>query len=726
MNKFQLSAVVAGISLATGVYFANPESNKNLALTVGIGSGGLLLGVGGTMFVTKKVNERKFKLLAEDKGKLEQTKTDLETNSKIFSNKANRFEAEVKQLTNKLSEATTQLALIKSQKQTTDYQNIEHVKSLTKLQETNRHLITELEKVQETIKNKDARISELNTELEEGWGEQVTTEAEKIFKQRAEKAIIEEIKFDKSIAEEAMELCREYMQIAEEMFEDNEQHHQEAMTVNSKAKEVITNLKQAEIQALGDKEDYIRSLQLKIDDLNSQLNGEILQPEKTKGAIGRHWMVANHLIEHMGELGINLKITGVEECGENDVIAFAYSKSTVPTKICEVLNQHGKVWAKTHGVHFIGNARLSKRFPAIEVTLIVDRPRTETNDAVYKAGLVPSKLFGETIHKALNPKKGGRPTLRVMGATGDGKGISLKNYLNYLTNQDNDTWELWLSDPVDGLSEDYWDCDKVATDAKTASIAFKNFASLHDIREKGKIDGFTDKPVIGLFDEFDRNHSEQQHEEALRIMVSLRHSKMRQILVGQCAEVGKNGWTWGDMTNCSLFAVESSIGILKKHLRPDMGWTLPQVKKLEKDYNLFSKWRDQQREDNPDYPDENKARLGLLIIGDKYQFLELPMAYKGLINSTSAVTIRQNFETFEKTEKIKTAYLEKSIINNTQINAKSKGNKTSSIDLEIPLYCPKCGSKTITEVEPYKDGRRRFKCGKSHKFGVQANQVRNE
>ena len=42
---------------------------------------------------------------------------------------------------------------------------------------------------------------------------------------------------------------------------------------------------------------------------------------------------------------------------------------------------------------------------------------------------------------------------------------------------------------------------------------------------------------------------------------------------------------------------------------------------------------------------------------------------------------------------------------------------------EIPSTCPKCDSTTITEIEGYKDGRRKFRCGRGHKFGIEENQV---
>ena len=709
MNKLQLSIVVAGISLATGVYFSNSESDNNLALTVGMSSGGLLLGVGGTIFVNQKFNQRKINLLIEDKKNLENTNTDLNTKLQTFNTQLNQgkklsdeLTSEVNKLAEQLAQTVTQLKLIESQKQTTDYQNIEHVKGLTKLQETNRHLVSKLESLQEIIKDKDARINELDTELENGWGEQVTIEAEKIFKKRAEKIIIEEIAHDKNVAMRALEICEKYMKLAEEMYEDNEQHHQQAMSVNDKAKEVITNLKQAEIEALGAKEDYIKDLQLKIERLNSQLDGEIVEPEKRKGMVGRYWDIANFLIDHMSELGINLRVTGVEECGEYAIIAFGYSKSVLPTQICEAINKHGKVWSKSHGIHSIGNARLSQRFPAIEVTVYKDKPAQDTTESIYKQGLIPSRLFGETIFKAMTHGNKGKPTLRVMAATGDGKGIATKNLLAYFLGLE-DSWEIWLSDPVSGSDEDYWDCHKVAINRTEARAAYDKFYEIYQGRKAKRLS--TTPKLLGVFDEFDSEHSEEQHEKAQEIMGRIRHVGMHQILVGQSAEVGRNGWTWDAMKNCALLVLEGSIGSLRKHLTTDLGWTLKQKNQLGKEYDKYRKWADAENEANPDRPVENQTRLGLLIIGDRYQFLEIPIAHKGILRGTSAVTVRTE---------IGNGQIENNLTN--QDNDSYKGNSSakkgileSNDDLSM-VTCPHCNSVNVGKQGFNSKGQQYYSC----------------
>lgn len=40
---------------------------------------------------------------------------------------------------------------------------------------------------------------------------------------------------------------------------------------------------------------------------------------------------------------------------------------------------------------------------------------------------------------------------------------------------------------------------------------------------------------------------------------------MKLILIGQSSEVGKNGWTWDEMNNCSLLFIGDAVGTAIKH-----------------------------------------------------------------------------------------------------------------------------------------------------------------
>ncbi len=317
-----------------------------------------------------------------------------------------------------------------------------------------------------------------------------------------------------------------------------------------------------------------------------------------------------------------------------------------------------------------------------------------TNDAMYKQGLIPADQFCDRIYKALDTKQQGKPTLRVMAATGEGKGIALKNLLAYWVNQPG--WEIWLSDPVDGSDEDYWDTPKIAADPIQAGIAYNSFVELHRARIN-QSPAFTDKFVLAVFDEFDKQHDDDDKESALAIMTAIRHTKQRQILIGQCAEVGKNKWTWDDMNNCAMLVLGNSIGTLCKHLAKDMGWSTNRANTVKKEYEKFSDWARKNNDSNPDIPGENQYRIGLLVVSGRYEFLEIPSAHKGIIRSGQAL-IRESLS-------INT---QKAAISN---NLDSPFQEVSEPVVDLKIQCPHCGSDDFKRHSEVKDSSQyRYLC----------------
>jgi DNA-directed RNA polymerase subunit RPC12/RpoP len=169
-------------------------------------------------------------------------------------------------------------------------------------------------------------------------------------------------------------------------------------------------------------------------------------------------------------------------------------------------------------------------------------------------------------------------------------------------------------------------------------------------------------------------------ETAAKIMTAIRHTKQRQILIGQTAEVGSNGWKWDDMKQCSLLVLGESIGTLCKHLVKDLGWTLKKSNEVKKQYEKFSDWTNKKNDSNPDLPPENITRIGLLITGSKFQFLELPIPHKGIIRS----------------ERVRS-----SLSINTQNQLSTNNIDTAKVEVKkvfvVPeIKCHNCGSTEFT------------------------------
>lgn len=287
----------------------------------------------------------------------------------------------------------------------------------------------------------------------------------------------------------------------------------------------------------------------------------------------------------------------------------------------------------------------------------------------------PADKFGDVVTRYHNDK----PTLRVMTRTGGGKGIAVKNLLkHYLENWEG--WELWLSDPQHGSSEDYWQCAKVATSPAQAHQALEAFASEFDNR-KNSLSKFQDLPIMGIFDESDKTFDKKQKAIISQIWTEIRHRKMKLILIGQSGEVGKQGWHWDEMNNCALMFIGDAIATAIKH-SDDLGWSADMKQKIA---SIYSKVSEFFAFTNADIPVKNQHRFCLLISGLKYDFVEIPPA------------------------------LDSELINNKSFLASYPYQSIAAKESK-DLICPKCGSFDVK-----KNGRtgekQRFKCSNcSHNF----------
>ncbi|MFM6138019.1 MAG: hypothetical protein ACKPCP_28405, partial [Sphaerospermopsis kisseleviana] len=196
----------------------------------------------------------------------------------------------------------------------------------------------------------------------------------------------------------------------------------------------------------------------------------------------------------------------------------------------------------------------------------------------------------------------------------------MKNLLNhYLNNWDQ--WELWLSDPQHGSFEDYWQCPKIAQNPLQSANILETFIDEFNDR-KNNLSLNADIPILGIFDECDKTFDKKQKAGISHIWTEIRHRKMKLILIGQSAEVGRQGWTWDELNNTSLMFIGDAIGTAIKHA-DDMGWASDMKSKIQATYAKISEFFNQV---NSDIPVKNQYRLALLIDGMKYDFVEIPPA----------------------------------------------------------------------------------------------------
>ncbi|MBD2667386.1 hypothetical protein H6G73_23425 [Richelia sinica FACHB-800] len=261
-------------------------------------------------------------------------------------------------------------------------------------------------------------------------------------------------------------------------------------------------------------------------------------------------------------------------------------------------------------------------YVSLEIELKKQEKKQLTIEDVRRL-IEPSSKFGEIVSRYHQSK----PTLRVMTRTGGGKGIAVKNLLNHYINHW-EGWELWLSDPQHGSFEDYWQCPKIAKSPTEASKVLELFISEFNKRKEG-ISINDNIPVMGIFDECDKTFDKKQKQGIAQIWTEIRHRKMKLILIGQSSEVGKNGWTWDEMNNCSLMFIGDAIGTAIKHA-DNLGWSSDMKSKIPSIYAKVSEFFNQV---NQDIAIKNQYRFALLIDGMKYDFIEIPPALEGSLDN---------------------------------------------------------------------------------------------
>lgn len=710
MNRTKIGLLALGIGLGLGFYFGGSKDER--IKTLGILVGGGLIGSSIVSFVNYQVTTRKTNQFLTEINDLKQSKSELETKFTTID-KARLDSERAKELALKdVARLETKTEILTNQIEKLEQQNNNYTPMLEELRTVKSKLVVEVEKLSNSLQVKEDLIVNLQAQLEEykenfasDVAEQASDEAQQLYLEKKEQVIMEEIKIDDQLTSEALQLCHDYRQFIEGIIEQHFQHHDLLLATNDKAKQHFDKLQSDNNAAysalLAEKE----NLELKVQQLNLQIGGELIKPSGIPGKVGWGWTMANMLLDKIyQDADIPLKLTGIDESLPDGYIlaVFAYSKSANPQTIIETIKPHFERWAKNWGINFVGDAKTSVRYPVIEIKMRRDKPLKDNTESIYKEGLIPAKLFGDTLYRAMTHGSKGKPTLRIMASTGDGKGITGKNMLAYFLQLEG--WELWLSDPVSGSDEDYWDCSKVAINRTEARVAYSNFYKLYNDRKTKKVS--TTPKILAVFDEFDSEHSEEQHEQAKEVMGRMRHVGMHQILIGQSAEVGKNSWTWDDMKNCALLVLEGSIGTLRKHLVPDLGWTVQKKNKLGKEYDRYRKWADEQNKANPDVPNENQIRLGLLIVGDRYEFLEIPVAHKGILRSTPKVNIKTTLDV--------TNYGVVSDTLSQKPNLKSimSGQNTAlqSNDPLTAVSCIHCQSINLRKAGKDKQGNQRYEC----------------
>jgi DNA-directed RNA polymerase subunit RPC12/RpoP len=212
-----------------------------------------------------------------------------------------------------------------------------------------------------------------------------------------------------------------------------------------------------------------------------------------------------------------------------------------------------------------------------------------------------------------------KPSTRVMGATGQGKGIFVNLLLAVIANQPKPPI-VRLHDPVDGSSEDYWQLPKSSSGSKAVKRALAEFRSEFDQR---KISKLSTPAILEIFDEIDALAIEDSNvtKDILYCATGIRHTGQKAIFIGQSPNVGKKGWQWADMDsfNCVYIGTSALQAIQNSPILQ------PKKEKLEKQYQDLQDYCIEQNEELG-LDDWNAYRFALVVSDGVVNWVEIPNA----------------------------------------------------------------------------------------------------
>jgi hypothetical protein len=350
---------------------------------------------------------------------------------------------------------------------------------------------------------------------------------------------------------------------------------------------------------------FVQGILARMQELEAKIY-QLSRPLKYLGAIRSDMKIANIVIEYFERLGLVLDRAGTDYRSYEATLEFN-SDRTGRLILPKDLNEHSDALQKlTHTLNKpefkldpeTGLLTLLVRWankPAVDNTDLAKRLQTPLDEVV-------KKLVNNLSHK---------PTIRVMGATGEGVMVRylLKSILG------NHPWYCRLHDPQHGSSEDHWGIPKVSKSGSELKQALKDIEAQMIHREANGWNVVT----LDTLDEIDTHLEKKEKKEAFIDLISrIRHLGMKLILIGQNPKVGRAGFEWSDMQqmNCIYMGASAYDAI---ETNPQLK---PRKEKLTKDYLTLSEHYERV---NEGLEDGEKYLFGLVVIPGKTPlWVELP------------------------------------------------------------------------------------------------------
>jgi ElaB/YqjD/DUF883 family membrane-anchored ribosome-binding protein len=353
---------------------------------------------------------------------------------------------------------------------------------------------------------------------------------------------------------------------------------------------------------------FVQTVLARMQELEAKIH-QLSKPLRYLNATRSDMVIANIIIGYFERLGFILDRAGTDYMGYEATLEFITDR-TGRLVLASELNEHvERLQPLTH----VLNTLEFKLDPETGLmTLLVrwgNKPAANSSEQTKRL-ISPLADVVKRLIEGLSHK----PTIRIMGATGEGKGVMARYLLSQILTSN--PWYCRLHDPQHGSSEDYWGIPKVSRSGNELKKALKDIEAQMIAREATKN---WDVVTLDILDEIDTHLDKKEKKESFIDLVSrIRHLGMKLILIGQNPKVGRAGFEWSDMQqmNC-IYMGASALDAIEAN--PQLK---PRKDKLTKEYMTLSEHYERE---NDGLDDGEKYLFGLVVVPGKTPlWVELP------------------------------------------------------------------------------------------------------
>jgi hypothetical protein len=353
---------------------------------------------------------------------------------------------------------------------------------------------------------------------------------------------------------------------------------------------------------------FVQGILAKMQELEVKIH-HLSKPITYPGATRTDMRIANIVIAYFERLGVILDRAGSDYRGYEATLEFITDR-TGRLVLASELNEHADyLQGHTH----ILNKPEFKLDPETGLMILLvrwaNKPAVNATEQTRRILSPLDEVIGKVVANLSH-----KPTVRIMGATGEGKGVMARYLLARILASN--PWYCRLHDPQDGSSEDHWGIPKVSRSGDELKDALKRIDAQMKSRESAKDWNVT---TLDVLDEIDTHLDRKEKKESFIDLCSrIRHCGMKLILIGQNPKVGRAGFEWSDMQqmNCIYMGASAFDAI---EANPQLK---PRKDKLTKDYLSFSEHYEKA---NDGLDDGEKYLFGLVVIPGKTPlWVELP------------------------------------------------------------------------------------------------------